>query len=132
MTIQPSVDDWKRAALVCREVAELPDRTSADLNPDEMIVTGDELQPIVAAAIAEARFAGAHHAQSGWRPIETARDGQFILLVSDQGGISLVKWVKYGNDQWCKHGHSMPYLPVNWTHWMPLPEPPITEKEHSR
>jgi hypothetical protein len=57
MKMQPSVDDWERAALVCREVAELPDRTSADLTPDEMIVTGDELQPIVAAAIAEARFA---------------------------------------------------------------------------
>lgn len=53
--IKPNEDDWRRAALVCREVAELPDRTSSDLNPDEMIVTGDELQPIVAGALADAR-----------------------------------------------------------------------------
>ncbi len=55
MTIKPSVSDWGRAALVCREIAELPDRTSSDLNPDEMIVTGDELAPMIAAALAEER-----------------------------------------------------------------------------
>jgi hypothetical protein len=55
MLMKPNEDDWRRAALVCREVAELPDRTSSDLNPDEMVVTGDELQPIVAAALAETR-----------------------------------------------------------------------------
>lgn len=67
-------------------------------------------------------------AQSGWRPIETAPEGEHILLATDQGGVSLREWVKYEHDQWCKHGHSMPYLPVNWTHWMPLPAPPALEE----
>jgi hypothetical protein len=51
----PSNDDWARAALVCREVAELPDRTSPAENADFMLVTGDELQPIVAEALASVR-----------------------------------------------------------------------------
>ena len=51
----PNKSDWERATLVCREVAELPDRTSSDLNPDEMIVTGDELAPMIVAALAEER-----------------------------------------------------------------------------
>ena len=45
--MKPNASDWERAALVCREMAELPDR--------EMVVTGDELAPMVAAALAEKR-----------------------------------------------------------------------------
>jgi hypothetical protein len=62
-------------------------------------------------------------AQSGWRPIETAPEAQMILLASDQGGVYMACWRKEP-DQWCKAGHTMPYLPANWTHWMPLPAPP--------
>lgn len=52
----PNETDWRKAALVCREVAELPDRESCDhMTPDDMIVTANELQPIVVAALAEAR-----------------------------------------------------------------------------
>lgn len=53
--MQPTEDDWRRAALVCREVAELPDRTSPDDNADFMLVMGEELQPMVAQALADAR-----------------------------------------------------------------------------
>lgn len=82
--MKPNESDWERAALVCREVAELPDRTSADLSPDEMIVTGDELQPIVAAALAEARqrHAGgagaAHPGDQVLREVFTERERQIV------------------------------------------------------
>jgi hypothetical protein len=47
--------DWIRAARICRDVAELPDRTSPDENADFMLVKGDELQPMLAAEFAEMR-----------------------------------------------------------------------------
>ena len=57
--IRPSERDWELAAVACREVAELPDRDSCEhMTPDDMLVTGDELQPIVAALLAEAREEG--------------------------------------------------------------------------
>lgn len=52
----PNEDDWVRAAKICREVAELPDRTSPDENADFMLVTGDELQPMLAAEFALMRL----------------------------------------------------------------------------
>ena len=122
--MKPNEDDWRRAALVCCEVAELPDRTSTDLNPDEMVVTGDELQPIVAAALAEAR------AQSGWRPIETAPKevkaviGWCIVPSGDCPRIVTRRrslWWAYGCPQLVTY-----YLPGG----ILRPEPPITEKEH--
>ena len=51
----PNEDDWKRAAKICREVAELPDRTSPDDNADFMLVTADELQSILAQEFAQLR-----------------------------------------------------------------------------
>jgi hypothetical protein len=39
------------AALICRDLAELPDRTSPDDWPEAMLVTTDELQEIVNAAV---------------------------------------------------------------------------------
>lgn len=54
----PNEDDWKRAAKICREVAELPDRTSPDDNADFMLVTAEELSSILAEAFAEIREAG--------------------------------------------------------------------------
>lgn len=39
------------AALIVREVAELPDRTSPDDWPEAMIVTADELNEIVRAIL---------------------------------------------------------------------------------
>ena len=59
MTMRLNENDWERAALVWREVAELPDRTTSDLNPDEMIVTGDELAPMIAVMRIRLRHTGA-------------------------------------------------------------------------
>lgn len=55
MLMTPNRDDWERAAQVCREVAELPDRTSPEENADLMLVTAEELALIVARALANVR-----------------------------------------------------------------------------
>lgn len=46
-----SVESGDIAALICRDVAELPDRTSPDDWPDAMLVTAEELQDIVRGRI---------------------------------------------------------------------------------
>lgn len=53
---EPTQRDWEIAAKICREIAELPDRTGCEhMTPDDMLVTADELHPIIAAAAADAR-----------------------------------------------------------------------------
>jgi hypothetical protein len=52
-TGQPQERNWKLdvVADICQAVAELPDRTSPDDQPDMMLVTHDELQQIVTDAL---------------------------------------------------------------------------------
>jgi hypothetical protein len=57
VTGDKSEADLIRAAAICRDVAELPDRTSPDENADFMLVTADELQPMLAQAFADLRAA---------------------------------------------------------------------------
>lgn len=54
-----------------------------------------------------------------WQPIETApKDGSFILLATPKGRIADGFWSPvYGEWSW-------PYVMVEPTHWMPLPELP--------
>ena len=54
-----------------------------------------------------------------WQPIETApKDGSFILLATPKGRIADGFWsLVYGVWSW-------PYVMVEPTHWMPLPELP--------
>ena len=54
-----------------------------------------------------------------WQPIETApKDGSFILLATPKGRIADGFWsTVYGVWSW-------PYVMVEPTHWMPLPELP--------
>ena len=54
-----------------------------------------------------------------WQPIETApKDGSFILLATPKGRIADGFWSPvYGVWSW-------PYVVVEPTHWMPLPELP--------
>ena len=54
-----------------------------------------------------------------WQPIETApKDGSFILLATPKGRIADGFWSPvYGVWSW-------PYVMVEPTHWMPLPELP--------
>lgn len=69
-----------------------------------------------------------------WQPIETApKDGAAILIYTPSfyfgAGVYLAWW---GGDWWevCtegRTGHS--YSCSRATHWMPLPEPPTTDKE---
>ena len=47
--------DQEIAALVCREVGELPDRTSPEGWPEAMLVTHDELHAIVVQALRQSR-----------------------------------------------------------------------------
>ena len=58
----------------------------------------------------------------GWLPIESApKDGSEILLVSRKGRIANGCWMT-AND---RRGTWMwPYVMVEPTHWMPLPQPP--------
>ncbi len=71
MTNKPIASEEMKAQLaqevaetVCRDVAELPDRTSPEDWPEAMLVTADELQLIVAREITEAL------SEIGWTPIE--------------------------------------------------------------
>ena len=59
-----------------------------------------------------------------WQPIETApKDGSFILLASPKGRIADGFWsLVYGVWSW-------PYVMVEPTHWMPLPERPNAQGE---
>jgi hypothetical protein len=84
----PTEDDWKRAAKICREVAELPDRTSPNENADFMLVTGDELQPMLADAFAEVRTAASSHAAvEGVLPGDTGQlIGDFCYEAYQQTG----------------------------------------------
>lgn len=66
------------AATVCRQVAELPDRDSPEDWPEAMLVTADELRMIVRQALGAA--APAQEAEDGWMPIETAPEGERVLL----------------------------------------------------
>lgn len=56
-----------------------------------------------------------------WQPIETApRDGRDVLLF-DYSGVSVIGcWNIIADDGF----FSTEYLPVDASHWMPLPEPP--------
>ncbi len=59
---------------------------------------------------------------NSWQPIETApKDGSRILLATPTGKISGGMWsLQYRVWSW-------PYVMVEPTHWMPIPEPPIPE-----
>lgn len=83
--IEPDERDWEIAARACREIAELPDRIACEhMTSDDMIVTARELQPIIAAAAAEARRQRSRSACAGAsavdrhdpsdRDIQTARE----------------------------------------------------------
>lgn len=59
-----------------------------------------------------------------WQPIETApMDGTRVLLATPSGRIADGSFhARY--DIW-----AWPYVMVNPTHWMPLPEPPVSQGE---
>jgi len=61
-----------------------------------------------------------------WQPIETApKDGSFILLATPKGRIADGFWSPvYGVWSW-------PYVMVEPTHWMPLPERPGAQNVQS-
>ena len=56
---------------------------------------------------------------SEWRPIETARKNETILLLLENG--SMVVGL-YDCEMWWEQ--NMEYGLEDPTHWMPLPEPP--------
>ena len=77
---QTTEHDWKMAAILCRDVAELPDRTSPDDNADFMLVQPDELQPMIAEALAAERercykraFDAMHHGTFNQRVLDAIR-----------------------------------------------------------
>lgn len=59
-----------------------------------------------------------------WQPIETApKNGSFILLATPKGRIADGFWSPaYGVWSW-------PYVMIEPTHWMPLPERPNAQGE---
>lgn len=63
---------------------------------------------------------------SGWQPIETApKDGAWVLVIEGQVPDKpqfVAKWNDYG---WVDCDDDVNYT-INPTHWMPLPEPPIS------
>lgn len=57
-----------------------------------------------------------------WQPIATApKDGTFVLLASPRGRIADGNWGNYKVWSW-------PYVMVEPTHWMPLPDAPTQER----
>ena len=64
-----------------------------------------------------------------WRPIETApRDGTVIIAYGGDLGyenptVASVAW----DDGWHLDQWETPENSANPTHWMPLPEPPVTK-----
>lgn len=66
---------------------------------------------------------------SEWQPINTApRDGTKVLLAVVLTHPKQIGQEKdfYSISAW--HGEFWhPFIPTTWTHWMPLPEPPVGE-----
>jgi hypothetical protein len=66
-----------------------------------------------------------------WKPIETAPMGEFVLAVGNDGVVIIVRLMRdddvslaaYWSDD--KYGY---YHLDAFTHWMPLPAPPLREK----
>lgn len=113
---------------ICRDVADLPDRTSPDDQPEMMLVTGDELHGIVMNAL-EAVTLPPVAAGGGWRPIETApKDGETFLNLWCPRDRSIwhAKWQGegwYGVDEYGLTRDSFATTD-EITHWQPLPSPP--------
>lgn len=62
---------------------------------------------------------------SEWQPIETApKDGRQVLIACPEY-IHIAFW----NGASWDDGDFQDNLGTFWTHWMPLPNPPATEKE---
>ena len=102
-----AVDEYHRAYVTCSNCfAEGP------------VVSDEEIGS--AAAIEQA--AAAWNQRSAWQPIETApRDGTQILAIWPGKGRPRIVW--FDRARWTDDGdHSL----IDFTHWQPLPSPPIT------
>lgn len=83
-----------------------------------------------------------------WQPIETApKDGTVILFWSTRDGVCIGRWCEQKYKRWeavdettqrlagvddysdwsANNGESVGMWSKGATHWMPLPEPPVTE-----
>ena len=60
-----------------------------------------------------------------WRPIEEApRDGTTILACwPQQGNLMMLVWYSSVQGFWLRTGRE-PVIPMQATHWMPIPKPP--------
>ena len=56
----------------------------------------------------------ARDAGEGWQPIETAPKGKEVLVLKANGKYTIADWGRY-----CEYNGG------NFTHWMPLPDPPV-------
>lgn len=64
--------------------------------------------------------------KDGWQPIETApKDGTKVLVYTEYGRTFVAAWWE-DYDDWRYHYEGYVTKP---THWMPLPEPPITDRQ---
>ena len=73
-----------------------------------------------------------------WQPIATApTDGTVILLYSPKfdsryGGVFQARLVSdYFSDGNEERWISDPFIPTEWTHWMPIPNPPTLAAVHT-
>lgn len=64
----------------------------------------------------------------GWQPIETApKDGDDILVSGPWLGMHVVGYDDSGDPDFCWATLDGPnYSAQAFTHWMPLPEPPVS------
>jgi hypothetical protein len=51
-----------------------------------------------------------------WQPIDTAPKGRKVLVLKGNGKFAIADWGRY-----CEYNGG------NFTHWIPLPDPPTTE-----
>jgi hypothetical protein len=64
-----------------------------------------------------------------WQPIETAPEHEAILVYGKSAPYDIIRIAMQdiGNEWWIEH-EPFPYEEVEFTHWMPLPEPPKSKK----
>lgn len=117
------------------EVVELIERAIREVSNDSEWIRN--YTPTIAARVAESLLS-AGIVGSGWRPIESApKDGTPILAVStNHAGTEVVCWfageadAEYPADQegWVDTGPQRERFyanPLWFTHWQPLPAPPL-------
>jgi len=122
------------AADILQEVSELPDRTSPPDQPDMMLVSRDELQNIVLAAVSDAMLTAAPPPPAqGWQPIDKLVGHRPVLVSRPTDSQVYTATAAFldvtGVWRIFRSEGGMTPLPFEPTVFQPLPTPPAVEGE---